>query len=165
MQQYDVTKYEKNDLITAYETKIKSLIEETDKNYTEMRKEANDDMDDIDSTDLVKEQNKNMKLYQKYINKYAELKLTFAKVKQKHTTMEAELYDYYRFNWDKSTKLTETAISKYVASHRCFIQLSAYVELLKNIIDFIEKNIEGYKNRNYAIKNIIEVRKIELGMN
>jgi hypothetical protein len=78
--------------------------------------------------------------------------------------MEGELCDYYRFHWDKSTKLTESAISKYVQSHPMFNSLNSFIQVLKVKIDYLENVIQTFNSRNFAIKNIIEVRKIELGL-
>jgi hypothetical protein len=163
--QYDSSKFEKIEIVNKYKEKLSNAYTELEKKFKALRDEADVDCNDIDKLDLISEQNKNMKLYQKYITKYAEEKILLNKIKASHAEMRAELYDYYKFNWDKSTKLTETAVNTYVDAHTCYVVLNTYVELAKTMVEFLLNTIDIFKSRNYAIKSIIEVRKIELGLN
>jgi hypothetical protein len=53
---------------------------------------------------------------------------------------------------------------KYVHAHPMFNSLSTYAEVVKVIVGYLDNVIQTFNSRNFAIKNIIEVRKIELGL-
>lgn len=159
-----ILKYEKQELVEAYVVKMKANVKTLEDSFAHLKSEVAMDLKDIDETELIKEQNKNIHYLHKYITRLAEEQYTFKKIKSSASKMEAELLDYYRFHWDKSTKLSETAISKYATNHACYMAVNDYMKLAEIINSYLENIISTFKDRNYAIKNMIEVRKINLGM-
>lgn len=161
---YNVEKYESRTAINEYVLKINEQLKNLEKNFDALKAELKEDLKAIDSTNLISEQNKNIALLHKYMSRLAEEKYTNMKIQKVCDAMEAELMDYYKFRWDKSTKLTSTEVMKLVSAHECFVVITKYLYLSEIINDHIENMISVFKDRNYAIKNIIEVRKMELGL-
>ncbi len=83
----------------------------------------------------------------------------------KRDEIEGELQDYYRHHWDGSTKLSEVAINKYTMAHPVFIAVNTLVKDYESLVLYIESVVGGFRDRGFAIKNLIELRKMELGLN
>lgn len=118
----------------------------------------------IDETNLVSESNKAIQGYSKYSLKYTDAKSNYITLNVKINELRGHLYDYYKFNWDKSTKITDGAVEKYILSHPLYNKLFILLENQKNLLDLLERTLEYFKNKNFTIKNMIEIRKINLGM-
>ena len=164
MNEYDVTKYEKREMIAKYVSKIDEMTKEAELKFAELQKEAETDSGEIDPTDLVTEQNYSISIMQKWITKMAEEKTTLKKINKRIYEMDAELYDYYKHNWDKSTNITDKAIEKYSKGHPCLLAVTTYAKTVEDIVEYTRSVIEVHKSRQFAIKNIIELKKMELGI-
>lgn len=162
--EYELKKYESNEIITKYVEKMQKNTKDLEESFAHLKTEIAADLRDIDKAELVPEQNRNIHCLHKYMTRLSEEQYTYKKIKAAASKIEAELMDYYRFNWDKSTKLTESAVTKYALNHRCYIAINDYMKLSETINNHLENIISIFKDRNYAIKNIIEIRKIELGL-
>jgi hypothetical protein len=77
---------------------------------------------------------------------------------------EGQLNDYYRFHWDKSTKMTESSINKYVSAHSIITSLTNLIRVQEAIVEYYVDVVRNFGNRNFTIKNIIEASKLELGI-
>lgn len=165
MDNVNYDKYEKQEIVQKYVQKLEGVLEEHAKKFEKLQEEVETDLQPIDKTELVSETNKNIALYQRWITMLSKYKMTLMQYDAKLQNMEGELFDFYRFHWDRSTKLTETAIARYVYAHPCYSALNNLVKLVKIVISYLESVVQNFNNRNFAIKNIIEVRKMELGIN
>lgn len=161
---YDVKKYESREVINDYVLKINKHIAELEERFKMLKEETSLDIKAIDATNLISEQNKNIAQLHKYLSRAAEEKYTYKKILSVCERIEAELIDYYKFKWDRSTKLTSTEVMRYVEAHECYAVINKYLNLAEIINNFLDGIIALFRDRNYAIKNIIEVRKIELGL-
>jgi hypothetical protein len=159
------TKFASLEYSRKYAAKLEEVSKSVMAKFEKYQQEIAIDLTPIDKTELAVEVNRNISLLHRYITKYSEEKFQLSDYENKMESLEGELFDYYRFHWDKSTKLTESAISKYVYSHIAHINLQNLVKLQKIIIDYLENVIETLRNRNFAIKNIIDVKKMELNIN
>lgn len=165
MDNVNYEKYEKQEVVQKYAQKLEAILEKQAEEFKKLQEEVETELKPIDKTELVAETNKNIALYQRWITVLSRYKMTLMQYDTKLEHMEGELFDFYRFHWDRSTKLTETAISKYVYAHPCYMALNNLVKLVKIVISYLESVVQNFNNRNFAIKNIIEVRKMELGLN
>ena len=164
MDNVNYQKYEKKENQEKYKQRVDEQRDRAVENFKKLQEEVTNDITMIEKDNLVKETNSNISIYQKYVTKMAEEKLLLSTLNSKLEVMEAELADYYRFHWDKSTKLTESAISKYVQAHPMYNSLNTYTEVVKVVIGYLDNVVQTFNSRNFAIKNIIEIRKIELGL-
>jgi hypothetical protein len=158
-------KFENDKYITesiASITGAKTTVEEEISKILEM---FNEDFKDIDSTNLVNEANKNIRLYNKFSMLFFEKKNVYAGFEKKRDKLEVDLLSYYKFDYDKSTKMTDGLADKFVKAHPLYAVLFEFIKTYKNYLDLIERAIDICKDRGYAVKNIIEWKKIEFGMN
>ena len=95
---------------------------------------------------------------------YSDKKPFLNRLKKNLDEITSYLFDYYLYNYDKSTKMTTVLADKYVKSHCMYKELYEIYENYKNYLELIERTLEYCKNRGYAIKNIIEIQKIKFGM-
>lgn len=159
----DHTKYEKQELISKYLEKLSKITETMKESFEKLNQEVSTELP-IKQDNLAGETDKNISVYHRYLTRFANEKQQLQRYRTQQSLIEGELNDYYRFNWDKSTKLTETAISKYVSAHPVFIGVNTLVKDQESIVNYIEGVVGGFRDRGFAIKNLIELRKIELGM-
>ena len=159
------SKFANSQYSTKYTEKINEVANGISKKFEEFQKQVEIDLTPIDKTELVTETNRNISLLHKYITRYAEEKMQLLNYEKKMDSVKAELFHFFRFDWDRSTKLTESAISKYVEGHECYVALNSLIELQKILNKYIEDVIETLRNRNFSIKNIIDVKKMELNIN
>lgn len=165
MHNVNYEKYERADLIKAYEEKLAQHLEEVNLGFEKLNELVEEDLKPIDKDKLIEESNRNISKYHRYLSKLTEYKLKMKTYKERLASMEAELVDYYKFNWDKSTKLSSNdLISKYVHGHRVYIALNSLVRSHEIIIEHLEGVVNNFSQRNWTIKNIIEIRKLELGL-
>lgn len=159
------SKFSSSQYSAEYSKKIKQVSESISKKFDEFQKQVELDLTPIDKSELALETNRNISLLHKYLTRYAEEKMQLLNYEKKMDSIKAELFHFFRFDWDRSTKLTESAIAKYVEGHECYIELNSLIQLQKILNNYIEGVIDTLRNRNFAIKNIIDVKKMELNIN
>jgi hypothetical protein len=157
-------KYERQDLIAAYVKKISEVQEKLATNFNILTDEIKNVLP-IKDTELAQESDRNISKYHTYLSKTFDEKRKLASLRGKKDEIDGELNDYYRFNWDKSTKLSETAIGKYVMSHPVYMAINNLVKDQEAVVSYLDGVVTGFRDRGFAIKNMIEMRKIEMGMN
>ena len=161
---YDVRNFENSESIKAYCDKINALNVEMTKRFENLKEKMKKDIKDIDKTKLVEEQNYNISLLQNYTSRLGDERCVYNKIKAGANSIETQLNDYYRFHWDKSTKLSETAITKYAANHPCCVAVTAYLKMSETIVKLNEDIITILRDRNYYYRNMIDIQKMEMGL-
>ena len=131
-------------ILTAFDNSFKHLEEKFEK----VKQFATEDCIAIDETELIKESNKSIQMYNKYSMLYADDKREFFKIKLKLDEFECYLFDYYRFSYDKSTKLSDSSVSKYVCAHPIYIKIHLVIDNYKNYLEYIERVLEYFKTKN-----------------
>ncbi len=162
--QINVALYENKQKIDEQAAKYTELMSKKIEKLEELQEQVKSDLNEIDRKNLITESNHNISKYHRYLSLLTEERITFAKMKTKKELFDGEVNEYYRFHWDKSTKLSETAISKYVAAHPLITSISTLVRVEEAIVDYLEGVVQTFGNRNFTIKNIIEASKLELGL-
>lgn len=153
--------------VKNYVNSIKAVSDEVEKTLDTLIQAVQTDIINkpVDKTELASESNNNIRLLHIYITKKAEQKLRLIKFEEKLKLISNSLYDYYKFEWDKSTKMTEGGIKNYVESHACHQQMNILVGNQQTLIDYLSDVLKLLDNRHYIIKNIIDLRKMELNIN
>lgn len=158
-------KFENKEYVAKYIDKVKEAIKSLDEKFEKYKEASEEEISKpLDKTELISEVNKTISMLHRYITKLADESITLEKYKDKLVTMESELYDYFRFHWDKSTKLTEGAISKYVEGHEIYRNLNSVVVIQKGIVTYLQNVVDAIKSRHFSIKYAIDVKKMELNI-
>ena len=162
--QINVAFYEDKVKISEKSEKYKSLQAEKIERLKIIQTEVEAELCPVDRTNLIKESNNNISKFQKYITILSDERVALAKMKTMKDHYEGELNDFYRFHWDKSTKMTESSINKYVAAHAIITSLTNLIRVQEAIVEYYVDVVRNFGNRNFTIKNIIEASKLELGL-
>lgn len=149
-----------NEKLKKYSDYNKS-VESESKFLVDMMKE---DFCTIDESDLVKETNKALMMYNKYSLLYAEKKPFLTKLNQTRDELRGFLFDYYLFEYDKSTKITKSLADEFIATNSLYKEICKCCENFQVLLELIQRGLDYCKNRSYAIKNIIEIQKIKFGL-
>lgn len=158
-------KYADEEAVKKYTTKLDLMTSKTMEKFSTLREEVEKELVSIDRGNMIGESNKNINLFHRYTSRLAEEKLALHALESKQTKMEGELFDYYRNHSDISSQLkSETAIGRYVFSHDCYISLNNYIKTQQVLVQYIEDITKTLRDRGFAVKNVIEAVKIELGM-
>lgn len=159
------SKFENETYINEYTEKIEKGKSDTASEIERINDVLNEDFGDIDQTDLVGETNKSIRLYNKYSMMFFEKRNVYINLEKNRDKLESELLNYFKFDYDKSTKMTDGLADKFIKGFPLYANLLELVKSYKNYLDLIERAIDICKTRGFAIKNIIEWKKIEFGMN
>lgn len=159
-----VHKFENEKYIKEYGDKIEVGKTTTESETERLEIQLNEDFCDINQTDLVGETNKCIRLYNKYSLLFFEKRNTYVNLEKNKEKLEAELINYYKFDYDKSTKMTDGLTEKFMKGNILYANMLELIKMYKNYLDLIERAIDISKTRGFAIKNIIEWKKIEFGM-
>lgn len=158
-------KFENEEYKQAQITKFCKLQDDIVIETTKLQEQIQEDFKSIDHTNLVGEANKNIQLYSKYSLLLFQKKNIYVKIERKKDQLEADLFCYYKFDYDKSTKMTDGLTDKMIKGFPLYATLLELIKTYKNYLELLERTLEICKDRGYAIKNIIEWKKIEFGMN
>jgi len=158
-------KYQKPELIEKYSEKMNAMKTKALEKFNELQNQIEKDLVPIDKTNLAGETNKNIHLFHTYISRQTEEKIALSNLKVNKEKIEGELFDFYRNHSDISSKLKyENAIAKYVYAHPCYIAINKLVKVQETLVGYLENIITMIRDRGFAIKNVIEAVKIEMGM-
>lgn len=158
-------KYQKKEAIQEYTKKIGAVKAKALEKFTELQEQVEQDLTKIDKTNLAGESNRNIHLYHTYLSRLTEEKFGLNDLKINREKIEGELFDFYRNHSDISSKLKyENAIAKYVYAHPCYIAINKLVKVQEALVSYLDGVITMVRDRGFAIKNVIEAVKIEMGM-
>jgi hypothetical protein len=158
-------KYENEEYKQKQIDKFTKLQENVILETNKLQEQLQEDFKTIDHTNLVGEANKNILLYNKYSLLLFQKKNIYIKIERNKDDLESGLINYYKFDYDKSTKMTDSITDKFIKGNQMYASLLEFLKVYKNYLDLLERSLEICKDRGYAIKNIIEWKKIEFGMN
>jgi len=116
----------------------------------------------IDKEDLKNETEKNGIKYHYYLALYITEKKNLSKLNKLKRQLNQKLYHKYKFNNEYKLK-TGPEMGTYIAGDSQMAQLSEMINNNEGYIEYLEKVLELFKMRSFAIKNIIDLVKLESG--
>jgi len=152
--------------IDSYVQKVTSLQEKLDTTFEEYIEQAKKDTSYITKEIVMEELNANIGKFQRWLERLYSSKKLLNDLEAKLQKMETQIFHYYKFCSDFSTSLKyDSAVTRYVDANECRLALYELIKNYKALIEFIENTAKNLNNRNYTIKNIIDVWTHELGLN
>lgn len=143
----------------------KKSLDELDEEYDEKLNKIREDLDasfQINQKDLNGEVMKTISKLHYYTSLLSEEKLVLKRISRKKNEIYGKLYEKYRFNYDM--KLDKGEIEHWINREPMWQKVSTYYESHKELCDFIERTIKSFQNKSFAIKHMIDIKRIELGM-
>jgi hypothetical protein len=146
------------------EKKSKS-IEDLDQEYDDKFEKLRDEMNDaftINQKNLDGEVMKTISKLHYYNGLLAEERLVLKRIIRKKNEIYGKLYEKFRFNHDM--KLDKGEVQHWIERDPIWQKVESYYESHKELCDFIERSIKSLQTKSFAIKNLIDIKRIELGM-
>jgi len=128
----------------------------------------------IDENNLIGESKKIPQLHSKYYNLYFKEVLRVKKLRAEYKELERAKTEYYNGSMDEEElkerqwkpfqlKVIRQDIDKYIQADKDIISLSLKIDFHTARADFFEDIIKMIHSRNFVIKNMIDIRKFEMG--
>jgi hypothetical protein len=128
----------------------------------------------INETNLIGESARIPQLHSKYYKLYHRAAMKSIKLRYDLKELEKVKYEYYtgslseedlkKYGWKPNPlKIMKAEVSKYIDSDKDIIELSLKIEYQSSIAKFLEDVIKQINNRNFVIKNMIDLMKFQQG--
>lgn len=148
------------------EVNKKDVLEELDDGYTEkfeaIKKEI-DGMFDVNQLELDKEAIRHISKLHFYNSRLTEEKMLLFKIKRKLDEVHGELYEKYRFN--NSFKVTTKGeVEEWINRDLRWQKGVTKYENQKIVVDHYSRVVDAIREKGYMIKNLVDLKKIELGL-
>ena len=144
----------------------KAKLDEIDARYNEkydaIKKEI-DEMFIVNQFELAEETVKHISKMHFYNSKLSEEKVMLMKIKRKMDEVHGELYEKYRFN--SNFKLTTKGeVEEWINRDIKWQNINTRYETQKIMVDHYDRVVASIREKGYMIKNLIDLKKIELGI-
>jgi hypothetical protein len=128
----------------------------------------------IDETNLVGESSRIPVLHSKYYKLYHRAAMKATKLRYDLKELEKLKYEYYsgsisqedlqKHGWQPNPlKIMKSEVGRWIETDRDVIELSLKIEYYSSVAKFLEDVIKNINQRNFVIKNIIDVLKFQSG--
>lgn len=150
--------------MTPEQKKLK--LDDIDARYNEkyeLIKKEIDEMFIVNQHELAEETVKHISKMHYYNSKLSEEKVMLMKIKRKMDEVHGELYEKYRFN--NSFKVTTKGeVEEWINRDIKWQNISTRYETQKIMVDHYDRVVASIREKGYMIKNLIDLKKIELGI-
>lgn len=130
----------------------------------------------IDETNLVRESSRIPVLHSKYYKLYHRAALKAVKLRYELKELEGLKTEYYSGTLDKETitkhgwvpfgeKLIKSAVDRKVETDKDIAVLSLKIEYQSSIAKFLEDVLKQIHQRNFVIRNMVEMIRFNSGLN
>ena len=117
----------------------------------------------VNQFELAEESIKHISKMHYYNSKLSEEKLLLFKIKRKMDEIHGVLYEKYRFN--NSFKVTTKGeVDEWINRDIRWQKISTRYENQKIMVDHYSRVVDSIRDKGYMIKNLIDLKKIELGI-
>jgi hypothetical protein len=144
----------------------KAILDELDNRYNEKYQEIKKEIDEmfkINQFELAEESVKHVSKMHFYNSRLSEEKMMLFKIKRKMDEIHGELFEKYRFN--NSFKITTKGeVEEWINRDIKWQNINTRYENQKIMVDHYQRVVEAIKDKGYMIKNLIDLKKIELGL-
>lgn len=111
-------------------------------------------LDDLPSNNL-----QNISLQHQYLQFYIEHKFQLLKLDRMREGVFKELYEYYR--WDFNKELKSNEIELFIKADEKFKKINEITKKKELEVEYLESIVKLFGNRNFTIKNAIELDKLK----
>jgi hypothetical protein len=151
----------KKQLFTEEERKIlEALDDEYEAKFQKIKSEVSV-MFDVNQNELSDEVVKQVSKMHYYSSILSEERQTLYKIKRKAEEVHGEVYDKYRY---EDTKRTKSEIDEWINRDVDWQYISTKYENQKIIVEYYARVVDNIRDKGFMIKNLIELKKIDLGM-
>jgi hypothetical protein len=133
-----------------------------EKKYSDIKKDI-DELFKIDEYEIGGESIKHISKMHFYNSRLTEEKMMLFKIKRKLDEIHGEMYEKYRFN--NSFKLsTKGEVEEWINRDPKWQRILSRYEYQSIIVDHYKRIVDSLRDKGFMIKNLIDLKKIELGL-
>jgi hypothetical protein len=144
----------------------KKILDELDERYNAKFTEIKEEIETIfvvDQNALADETVRHISKLHFYNSRLSEEKVMLFKIKRKMDEIHGELYEKYRFN--NSFKVTTKGeVDEWINRDVRWQKINTRYENQKILVDHYSRVVDAIREKGYMIKNLIDLKKIELGL-
>lgn len=144
----------------------KKILDELDERYNAKFSEIKEEIETIfvvDQNALADETVRHISKLHFYNSRLSEEKVMLFKIKRKMDEIHGELYEKYRFN--NSFKVTTKGeVDEWINRDVRWQKINTRYENQKILVDHYSRVVDAIREKGYMIKNLIDLKKIELGL-
>lgn len=148
------------------EDQKKIVLDELDDRYNKKFAEIKAEIESffvVNEFELAAESIKHISKMHLYNSRLSEEKLMLIKIKRKMEEIHGELYEKYRFN--NSFKVTTKGeVEEWINRDIRWQKINTRYETQKIMVDHYTRVVDSIRDKGYMIKNLIDLKKIELGI-
>lgn len=148
------------------EEEKKVILDEIDKRYEEKYQEIKKEISEmfvVDQHELGSEAIRHISKMHHYNSRLSEEKIMLFKIKRKMDEIHGELFEKYRFN-NNFKVTTKGEVEEWINRDIRWQRICTRYEYQKIIVDGYARVVESIREKGYMIKNLIDLKKIELGI-
>lgn len=154
-------KWGKNTFIKKHIEKVQEYSQQVIQLIDNLKSLADTDLESLDMTKLAYEADKNINKLQKWITFKTEHMIKIRKYETAFDKVVCGITVYYEHNSDLKMATAESR-RKVIEAHPCYLAYNDLIKKYQILIKYIEGTIDTLKARNFTIKNIIDLKKLEL---
>lgn len=144
----------------------KTMLDDLDKRYNEKFDAIKNEIETlfvVNQHELADEAIRHISKLHFYNSRLSEEKVMLFKIKRKMDEIHGELYEKYRFN--NSFKLsTKGEVDEWINRDVRWQKIATRYETQKILVDHYSRVVDAIREKGYMIKNLIDLKKIELGL-
>lgn len=144
----------------------KKILDDLDERYNAKFSEIKEEIETIfvvDQNALADETVRHISKLHFYNSRLSEEKVMLFKIKRKMDEIHGELYEKYRFN--NSFKVTTKGeVDEWINRDVRWQKINTRYENQKILVDHYSRVVDAIREKGYMIKNLIDLKKIELGL-
>lgn len=144
----------------------KKELDEIDERYEEKYREIKKEIAEmfvVNEHELGAEAIRHISKMHHYNSRLSEEKIMLFKIKRKLDEVHGELFEKYRFN-NHFKVTTKGEVEEWINRDTRWQKINTRYEYQKIIVDGYARVVESIREKGYMIKNLIDLKKIELGI-
>ena len=138
-------------------------MEKVNEKYMELRNQTKNDLSPLNKSNLANEFNISG-LNGKWISYLADWKRAFLIIEQKRKKLYRELFEYYKIDYKLKLDSKEQ-FQLFIETDEKYIYILEKSQMIRAILELIEKTLEKLSNKQWEVKNFCEYLKWSEGLN
>jgi hypothetical protein len=150
--------------MTTEEKKV--MLDDLDARYNEKFEKIKTEIETlfvVDQHSLADEAIRHISKLHFYNSRLSEEKMMLFKIKRKMDEIHGELFEKYKFN-NNFKVTTKGEVDEWINRDVRWQKISTRYETQKILVDHYSRVVDAIREKGYMIKNLIDLKKIELGL-
>jgi hypothetical protein len=145
----------------SLEEMVETLDQEFYHKLEKLKKEVEDDLkfSHLDKEGMEMEIINTISKQQRWAGRLASEKNTLKRLEDYLKRTYANIWQYYRYERSDLALTSKSDIEQMIIRFPKYVKCEVILEQQKSVVEFLEQSLHSFRNKNFALKNIIENRK------